>query len=109
LTDSQASLQVIHKWIGCGTKLNLSKTLDTDVLREIVIKLRKRVLVGAVTLLIKVKAHRGDPLDEEADIRAELGRLKCNIKDPDETTWDNPTDTRNCTNGPRSPKQKKNS
>jgi hypothetical protein len=23
-----------------------------------------------------VKAHRGDPLNEEADIRAELGRLK---------------------------------
>ena len=95
MTDSQASLQVIHKWIGCGTKLNLSKPLDTDVLKKIVIKLRKWVLVGAATLLINVKAHRGDPLDEEADIRAELGRL--NIKDPDETTWNDPTDTRNCT------------
>ncbi len=31
---------------------------------------------GATTLLIKVKAHRGDPLNEEADIRTELGRLK---------------------------------
>jgi hypothetical protein len=42
----------------------------------------------------------------EADIRAELGRLKCNNKDPDETTWDDLTDTRNCTNGPRSKKTK---
>ena len=32
-----------------------------------------------------VKTHRGDQLDVEADIRAELGRLKCNNKDPDET------------------------
>jgi hypothetical protein len=41
-----------------------------------------------VTLLVKVKAHRGDPLNEEEDIRAEMGRLK----DHDEITWDNPTD-----------------
>ena len=76
LTDSEASLQAIHKWVGCGAKLNLSKYPDADVLKEIVIKLQKRVLVGAATLLIKVKAHRGDPLNEEADINAELGRLK---------------------------------
>lgn len=39
LNDSEASLQVIHKWIRCGAKLNLSKTPDADVLKEIVIKL----------------------------------------------------------------------
>ena len=43
---------------------------------------------GAATLLIKVKAHRGDPVNEEADIRAEMGRLK---KD-DEKTWSTQTD-----------------
>ena len=31
---------------------------------------------GAATQLIKVKDHRGDPLNEEADIRVELGRRK---------------------------------
>jgi hypothetical protein len=30
LTDSEASLQAIHKWIACGAKLNLAKTPDTD-------------------------------------------------------------------------------
>ncbi len=39
---------------------------------------------GAATLLIKVKVHRGDPLNEEADIRVELGRQKAYK----ETIWD---------------------
>ena len=37
LTDSEASLQDIHKWIGCGAKLNLSKSPDADVLKAIVL------------------------------------------------------------------------
>ncbi len=75
LTDSEASLQAIHKWIGYGAKLNLSKSPDTDILKVISLKLqKKRVEAGAVTLLIKVKVHRGDPLNEEADIRPELVR-----------------------------------
>ena len=56
--------------------MNLSKLPDTDVLIAIVFKLQKRVEVGATTLLIKVKTHRGDPLNEEAEIRAESDRLK---------------------------------
>ena len=55
LTDSETSLQAIHKWIVGGVKLNLSKSPDTDV---------------------KVKTHRGNPLNEEVDIRVELDRLK---------------------------------
>jgi ribonuclease HI len=66
LTDSETILQSIHRWIGCGAKLNLSKSPDVTVLKKIIIKLQKRVLVGAATLLVKVKAHRGDPLNEEA-------------------------------------------
>ena len=53
-----------------------------------IIKLQKRVKSGAATLLIKVKAHRGDPLNEEADIRAEMGRLK----EDKEKTWSTQTD-----------------
>jgi ribonuclease HI len=84
LTDSEASLQAIHKWIGCGVKLNLSKSPDADILKAIILKLQKRVEAGAATLLIKVKAHRGDPLNEEADIRAEFGWEKAYK----ETIWD---------------------
>jgi hypothetical protein len=85
LTDSEASLQSIHKWIGWGARLNLSKSPDADILKAIILKLQKRVEAGASTLLIKVKAHRGDPLNEEADIRAELGPRK----EYKETIWDN--------------------
>ena len=68
MTDSEAFLQAIHKWVGCGAKLNLFKPPLANVLKEIVIKLQKRVLAGAATLLIKVKAHRGDPFNEAASI-----------------------------------------
>ena len=76
LTDSEATLQAINEWIGGGAKLNLSKTADADVLKVIVIKLQKRVKAGVATLLIKVKAHTGDPLNEEADVKPEMGRIK---------------------------------
>ncbi len=55
LTDSEATLQVINKWIGRGTKLTLVKTEDTDILRAIVIKLQKRVEAKTANLLIQVK------------------------------------------------------
>ena len=76
LTDSETTLQAINKWIGGGAKLSLSKTVDADVLRAIIVKLQQRVKAKSATLLIKVKAHRGCPLNEEADIRAEMGRMK---------------------------------
>ena len=56
--------------------------------KGIIIKLQKRVKAGAATLLIKVKAHRGGPLNEEADIRVEMGRLK----EDKEKTWSTQTD-----------------
>jgi ribonuclease HI len=86
LTDSEATLQAINKWIGGGAKLNLAKTADADVLKAIIVKLQQGVKAKAATLLVKVKAHRGCPLNEEADIRVEMGRMK-----PDkEKTWDTP-------------------
>ncbi len=57
--------------IGSGTMPNLSKSSDADVLKVIILKLLDRVEAGATTLLIKVKVHRGDPLNEEAGIRTE--------------------------------------
>ena len=56
--------------------------------KGIIIKLQKRVKTDTATLLIKVKAHRGDPLNEEADIRAEMGRLE----EDNERTWTTQTD-----------------
>ena len=34
-------------------------------------ELRKRTTAGAATFLVKVKAHRGEPANEEADIQAD--------------------------------------
>jgi hypothetical protein len=31
LTDSEATLQAINKWIGGGAKLSLAKTVDADI------------------------------------------------------------------------------
>jgi hypothetical protein len=45
------------------------------------------VQAKAATLLIKVKEHRGCPLNEEADIRTEMGRRKEEV----EKTWITPT------------------
>ena len=68
--------------------MNLSRLTDEDVLKAIVVKLQKRVETGISTLLIKVKVHRGDPLNEETDIRTELGRLK----EYKETIWNDSSD-----------------
>ena len=68
--------------------LNLSRSPDADVLKVIVLKLQKRVEEGVTTLMIKVKTHREDPLNEETDIRAELGRLK----EYKETIWNDSSD-----------------
>ncbi len=87
LTDSEATLQDINKWIGRGAKLSLANTTDADILRAIIVKLQQRVKAKAATLLMKVKTHRGHPLNEETDIRAEMGRMK----QEKEKTWSTPT------------------
>ena len=71
-----------------GSTRNLSKSPDADVLKDIVLKLQRRVEAGAMTLMIKVKTHRGDPLNEEVDIRVELDRLK----EYKETIWNDSSD-----------------
>ena len=48
---------------------------NENLLRPIIEKLRQRVVKGTAALLLKVKAHRGEPLNEEADDCADHGRL----------------------------------
>jgi hypothetical protein len=50
--------------------------------------LTQRVRAGRATFLIKVKSHRGEPINERADTLAEKGR---EISD-DDTRWDDRTD-----------------
>jgi len=44
---------------------------DADILREAIEELRKRRTAGASTFLVKVKAHRGELANAEADIQAD--------------------------------------
>ena len=47
--------------------------VDADIIREIVCLLTQRVRAGRATFLIKVKSHRGEPINERADTLAEEG------------------------------------
>jgi len=42
-----------------------------DILLEVIEELRKRTTAVAATFLVKVKAHRGEPANEEANIQAD--------------------------------------
>ena len=53
-----------------GGKATLVGTPDADILLEAIEELRKRTAAGAATFLVKIKAHRGEPAIEEADIQA---------------------------------------
>jgi ribonuclease HI len=74
LCDNEAFLCAIKKWVGHGGKTKFATATDTDILREIVCLLTQRVRAGRATFLIKVKSHRGEPINERADTLAEEGR-----------------------------------
>ena len=52
----------------------MSTNEDADILTDIIQRLRLRVAAGAATFLLKVKSHRGEVLNEMADVAAENGR-----------------------------------
>ena len=54
-----------------GGKVTSVGAPDADILLEAIEELRKRITAGAATFLVKVKAHRGEPANEEADIQAD--------------------------------------
>ena len=88
LCDNAAVLCAIKKGVGQGGKATLATAPDADILQEIVCLLTQRVRAGRATFLIKVKSHRGEPINERADTLAEEGR---EISD-DNKRWDVRTD-----------------
>jgi hypothetical protein len=88
LCDNESVLCVIKKWVGQGGKLTLATAPDDDILQEIVCLLTQRVRAGRATFLIKVKSHRGEPINERADTLAEKGREISG----DNKRWDDLTD-----------------
>jgi len=53
---------------------------DADIMRGIVHLLRERIEQGLLTIFIKIKAHRGDLLNELADRRVDEGGQSQNIR-----------------------------
>jgi len=71
LCDNQALLKVVKRWVGKGRKETLVGAPDANILLEAIEELRKKTTAGAATFPVKVKAHRGEPVNEEADIQAD--------------------------------------
>jgi len=68
LCDSQSLLKAVNRWIRIGGKATLVGAPDADILAAAIEILRKRMAAGIATFLVKVKAHRGEPKNEGADI-----------------------------------------
>jgi len=71
LCDNQALLKAVKRWVGEGGKATLVGAPDADILLGAIEELRERTTAGAATFLVKVKAHRGEPANEEADIQTD--------------------------------------
>ena len=70
--DNQSLLKAVTRWIGEGGKA-------ADILAAAIEILRKRIAAVTATFLFKVKAHRGEPANEGADILATADKA---ISDP---------------------------
>ena len=70
LCDNQALLKAVKRWVGEGGNATLVGAPDSDVLLEAIEEHRTRTTAGAATFLVKVKAHRGEPANEKADMQA---------------------------------------
>jgi len=74
LCDSDTTLDKVLRWIGSGPRTTLAGDANADIMKTIIECVRERVIRGARPFMVKVKAHRGDPLNERADTQAERAR-----------------------------------
>jgi len=80
LSDSACLLTSTQKWTGESKPPSMWGNPDADIMREIVQLLRERIEQGQLTICIKIKAHRGDPLNKFTDRWADEGRESENIR-----------------------------
>jgi len=71
LCDNKALLKDIKRCVGEGRKATLVGAPDANIFLGAIKELRKRTTPGAATFLVKVKVHRGEPANEEANIQAD--------------------------------------
>jgi len=79
LCDSEAALNKISRWIGSGPRTTLAGDANADLMISIIERIRERVQKGTRTFMIKVKAHRGEPLNERADTQKMQGNCRMTV------------------------------
>jgi len=67
-------MTVSSNWVGEGKDPLLSHSPDGDILARIVKERHQRVDLGLFTIFIKIRALRGEFLNEKADRWADEGR-----------------------------------
>jgi len=80
ISDSACFLSSSLKWTGEEKSPSMHGNPDADIMRDIIQLLRERIEQGLLTIFIKIKAHRGDPMNEQADRWADEGRQSENIR-----------------------------
>ena len=71
---NKVSLNKVSRWIGRGPCTTLAGDANADIMTSIIECVRETVQKGARTFMVKIKAHRGEPLNELADTQAENAR-----------------------------------
>jgi len=74
LTDSKGLMTVASDWVGEGKDPLLQHSPEGDILARIIKVLHQRVSMGLFTIFIKIRANRGEFLNEKADRWADEGR-----------------------------------
>ena len=97
LCDNKSSLKAVNRWIGEGGKATLVEAPDADILAAAIEILRKRSAAGTAAFLVKVKAHRGEPVNERASILADeafsdpkVGNEWCQLTNQAVFMWKHP-------------------
>ena len=97
MCDNQSLLKAVNRWIGEGGMAMLVGAPDTDILATAIEILQKRIAAWTATFLVKVKAHRGEPANEGADILADsaisdpkVGKEWCQRTNRAVFTWRKP-------------------
>ena len=64
-----------------GGKATLETGPNASIMREVLCTLGTRIDAGSSTFLVKMKSHRGEPINEQADDLAEEGQ-----REPDDAS-----------------------
>ena len=58
MVDNQSILREISRWVGEGGRTFLALSVNPDILRMVIGRLRMRIEQGTATILCKIKSHR---------------------------------------------------